>query len=195
MFGCPLAYHERVVDAIRAYGDQPICAVADITESLIRLRKSIAAHRKAPSDSAIRAKGLEADWYDLLFRARALQTSNNPYVLAASRAVELVLYLSWYPERETNLTYLATELKEALCGLPVRPCLFMDLTSCQMMLGAIASVEGSETRAWFVARMRNAVVTLRSRGWERPLEILEQGFAADEGMGARFRTLRRELDG
>ncbi len=107
--------------------------------------------------------------------------------------MELILHLSWFPQ-ETDLTPVAGELKDALCALPVRPCLFMDLSSCQLMLGAVAASEGSEVRAWFVARLRRAVVTLRSRGWKRPLEILERGFVSDDGLVARFRALWKEMD-
>jgi hypothetical protein len=82
-----------------------------------------------------------------------------------------------------------------MCALPVRPCLFMDLASCQLMLGAIAAREDSEVRAWFVARLRRAVTTLRSRGWERPLEILERGFVSNDGLVGRFRVLWKELAG
>lgn len=71
----------------------------------------------------------------------------------------------------------------------------MELASCQLMTGAVAASEGSEVRGWFVARLRRAVVTLRSRGWERPLEIVEKGLASGDGLVARFRVMWQELDG
>jgi len=194
VFNFPLAYHRKIIDAIRVYGSQPICNVANISDSLVKLRKSIDTHRKSSSGSDVRAKEIEKNWNSLLCQARALRFEDNPFVQATSRAIELILYLSWYPQREANLTLLASELKEALCRLPVRPCLFMDLTSCQLMLGAVAAGEGSRVRAWFVARLRRAVLALRSRGWVRPLEILEKGFVSNVGLVAHFRALWKELD-
>jgi hypothetical protein len=189
-----LAYHKKIIDAIRAYGSQPICTVANISDGLVQLRKSIDTHRKFSTDSDVLAKEIEENWKNLLCQARALRFEDNPFVQATSLAVELILYLSWFPQLEANLTLLASELKDALCRLPFRPCLFMDLTSCQLMLGAVAAGEGSQVRAWFVARLRRAVLALRSRGWVRPLEILEKGFVLDLGLVARFRALWKELD-
>lgn len=179
---------------MRTYDSQPFCKVADISDSLIQLRRSIDDHRKCSPGSDVEAQSIETDWNSLLCQARALQSENDPFVQATSRAIELILYLSWRHKPEANLTLLAGELKEALCRLPTRPCLFMDLTSCQLMLGAVAASEGSQVRAWFVARLRRSVLALRSRGWMRPLEILEKGFVSDMGLVARFRVLWKELD-
>ncbi|RDW57977.1 hypothetical protein BP6252_13388 [Coleophoma cylindrospora] len=194
VFNFPLVYHKKIIDAIRIHGNQPICDVADISDGLVQLRKSIDTHRNSSSASDVQAKEIEESWNGLLYQARALRYEDNPFVQATSRAIELILYLSWYPRLEASISLLASELKEELCRLPVRSCLFMDLTSCQMMLGAIAAGEGSQVRAWFVARLRRAVLTLRSRGWVRPLEILEAGFPSHVGLVARFRALWKELD-
>lgn len=193
VFDFPLVYHRKVIGAARAYGDQHLCEVADMTTDVIRFRQTIDAHRTAP-DLVTRVINLEEDCKNLLSLARTLQSNDNPYIQAVSYATELILYLSCYPSLEANLTLLANGLRDALCRLPVRPCLFLNLTSCQLMLGAVAAGEGSETRAWFVAMLRRAVSTLRSRGWERPLEILERGFAAGVGLVDRFRALWKELD-
>ncbi|KAI9825940.1 MAG: hypothetical protein M1819_000459 [Sarea resinae] len=194
VFNFPLAYHRKIIDKIRPYGSQPICIVANISDNLVQLRKSIDRHRKYSSGSDIQAKEIEKWWNSLLCQARALRFDDNPFVQATSRAIELILHLSWCPQPEANLTLLAGELREAWCQLPVRPCLFMTLTSCQLMLGAVAAGEGSQDRAWFMATLKGAVLALRSRGWVRPLEILETGFVSDVGLVARFRALWRELD-
>ncbi|OIW31260.1 hypothetical protein CONLIGDRAFT_713710 [Coniochaeta ligniaria NRRL 30616] len=194
VFGFPLAYHRKIIDAIRPYGGQPVCEVADICEGLIQLRKSVDVRHSPSSRSDPRAGQIENDWNSLLCRARALRSQDNPYLQAASRSMELILHLSPFPQ-QTNFTLIAGELKDAWGALPVRPCLFMDLASCQLMLGAVAAGGDSEIRAWFVARMRRAVVRLRSRGWGRPLEILERGFVSDDGLVERFRVLWKELAG
>ena len=164
VFNFPLAYHKKIIVAIRAYGSQPICNVANISESLVQLRKSIDTCRKSSLCSDFWAKEMEKNWNSLLCQARALRFEDNPFVQATSLAIELILYLSWCPQLEANLTLLASELKEALCRLPFRSCLFMDLTSCQLMLGAVAAGKGSQARARFAARLRRAVLALRSRG-------------------------------
>ena len=194
VFNFPLAYHRKIIDAIRAYGNQPICSIANLSDGLVQLRKLIDTHHKSSSDSNVQGNEIEKIWNSVLFQARALRFDDNPYVQATSRAIELILCLSWHPQLESNIVVLAGELKKALCRLPIRPCLFMDLTSCQLMLGAVAADEGSRDRAWFVAKLRRAVLVLRSRGWVRPLEILENGFVSDARLVARFRALWKELD-
>lgn len=168
--------------------------MANISDDLTQLQKSIDRHRNYPPGSDVEAKQIEEVWNSLLCQTRALRLEDNPFVQATSRAIELILYLSWFPHLEGNFTLLANELKEVLSGLPMRPCLFMDITSCQLMLGAVAARKGSQTRAWFVAKLRTAVLALRSRGWVQPLEILEKGFVAEGVLVSRFRALWKELD-
>ncbi|KAK3692007.1 hypothetical protein B0T22DRAFT_634 [Podospora appendiculata] len=199
LFNFPLVYQSKVIDVIRLYGDHPVLKVANIIDSLVRLQDSIAVHRSTSStgpDVTREAKEIKQKWNTLLCLTRALRLeSKNPFVQATSRAIELVLHLSWPSSgaSRTDLTPLASELKQALCQIPVRPCLFMDLTSCQLMLGAIAAAEGSEVKAWFVGRMTRAALALRSRGCVRPLDILDKGFVSDVPLVARFRGLWKEL--
>jgi hypothetical protein len=194
VFNFPLVYHKRIINAIRHYGNQPIRDVANISNSLIHLRKSIDVYCSTRTGSDLWAEEIEKDWNNLLCQARHLRLEDDQFIQATSLAIELILYLSWCPQQERNLTLLACELKEAWCRLPVRTCMFMDITSCQLMLGAIAAAESSQVRAWFVAKLRRAVQSLRSRGWVRPLEILEKGFESNVGLVVRFRALWKELD-
>jgi hypothetical protein len=130
----------------------------------------------------------------LLCQARAFRVNDDPYIQATTRAFEIVIHLSWRKQSEIDLTSLASELKEALCRLQHRPCSYMNLTSCQLMIGAIAAEKGSQTRAWFVALLRSAVLALRSRGWDDPLEILKKGFVYESGLMTSLRSLWIELD-
>lgn len=195
VFNFPLAYHKKIVDAIRAYGSMPICKVANLSDSLIQLRKSIDCYNGSSSGTGIGAEEIGKDWDTLLYEARELRLEDDPFVQATSWAIELILYLSWGVKSEANLTFLAGELKEALCRLSLRPCMFMDLTSCQLMLGAIAASEASNLRAWFVARLRMAILALRSRGWAHPLKVLEGAFFSYGWIESHFRALWEELDG
>lgn len=190
-----MAYHKKIIDAIHPYGDQLICSLANICESLIRFPKAADLHIKSLSHPDDWTTQIAPQQNSLLHQIQTLrlQHGDDPYLRASCLSMELILYLSC-PYPGMDLTSTAGELRDALSALPVRYCLFMDLVSCQLMLGAVAANEGSEVREWFVARIRRAVTTLRSRGWERPLEVLEKGFVSDNGLVARFRELWREVD-
>lgn len=205
MLGFPRLYHKKIIEALSAYDHpQPISDVATISDRLVRLRKSIDDHRKYQLGPAFVTGQIEEPLNRLLHQARALRVvddddnNNNPIMQATSRAIELTLYLSWRPQPRAaanDLTPIATELKEALCRFQIRPCSYMDLTSCPIMLGAIAADQGSQTRAWFVTRLKKAVLGMRSRGWDNPLEILKKGFTlSDSGLMTEFRALWKELD-
>jgi hypothetical protein len=186
-------YHNKVIDIIRTYGNQPFCTVADICDDVIELRRLISAHRQSSEVDAA-SKEIHETWSCLLYRARTLRLDTNPCVRAASSAIQLVLQLSWDPEQNTALGDTAEELKEAICLLPARSCLFMDVTSCQLMLGAVAAYRGSQTRAWFVAKLRRAVVALRARGYTRPQDILAQGIVAEPSLMDCFGSLWEEVN-
>ena len=89
---------------------------------------------------------------------------------------------------------IAVELKEAFCRLEIMTCSYMDLTSCQLMIGAVAARKGSHTREWFMEKLKSAVEALRSRGWDNPRQILEKGFVIDSSLIISFRALWKELD-
>lgn len=194
VFGSPLVYHRKVIDAIRAYDNQPICEVANISDSLVQLRKQIDTYRKYPSGSDCQQEDIKESWNSLLLQARALRSEHNLFILATSLAIELILFLLWFPQLQANTELLAGELKEAMCQFPFRPCVYMDLTSCQLILGAVAAADGSQVKAWFVARLRKAALALRSRGWVQPFESLEKSFVSDARLAARFRALWKDLD-
>jgi len=163
---------------------------------LIQFRKLVDIHRKFPQSNS-RVYKIQQDMDSLLGRARALRSEHDQYIQVTALAMELTLYLTWspLPKSNLNLTPAAAKLKKAFDNLPVRPCMFMDLASCPLMLGAVASDEGSEVRHWFVTRIRKAVQTFKSRGWQRPLEVLERAFTPDDGLASEFRALWREIDG
>ncbi|KAB5562774.1 hypothetical protein GE09DRAFT_1109664 [Coniochaeta sp. 2T2.1] len=195
VFDYPLGYHQKVIDAIRPYGHRPLADVSAISEDLIQFRKLVDIHRKFPH-SSYRVQQILQDRDSLLRRVRALRSEDDQYIQVTALAMELTLYLTWspLPDSTLNLTPVAGRLWEAMNNLPVRPCMFMDLASCPLMLGAVAADEGSEVRDWFVTRIRKAVETLKSRGWRRPLEVLERAFTPDDGLVSRFRALWREID-
>ena len=189
----PRVYHKKIIEAVSAYGYRPISDVATISESLVQLRRSIDDHRRHDLGPDFVTEEIEEPLNRLLRQARALRVDDNPIIQATSLAIELVLYLSWRPQLGISPTAVASELKEALCRFQIRPCSYADMTSCQMMLGAISAEEGSQTRAWFMKRLKNAVLGMQSRGWDDPLKILKKSFMSDSGLMTDFRALWEEL--
>lgn len=89
-----------------------------------------------------------------------------------------------------NLNRLADELKQSLEQLPMRPCAYMDLTSCQLIVGAVVADNGSGTRNWFMDKLTGAARAMQSRGWSDPFSILEKGLRSDIDLMEWFRPLR-----
>ncbi|KAK3291577.1 uncharacterized protein B0H64DRAFT_330349 [Chaetomium fimeti] len=193
VFGFPLCCDKRLLDAVQPYGIPAITKVADMTQHLLHLRDLITAyhHERSPFKNEIDQK-----WAHLLHEARELRRSvpENPYVVATSLSAEILLWLCWENQLTPGgLTQLAGELRQAICRFPFRPCSFTEMVSCPMMLGAIAARPGSETRAWFVGRLRRSVAAAKSRAWARPLDMVEKKVCTGMVGGGRFEELWREL--
>ncbi|KAH9904170.1 hypothetical protein F4778DRAFT_734282 [Xylariomycetidae sp. FL2044] len=190
----PRTYHPKVVEEVVKYGRRSFCDVADICNNLLELREQM----KTCDDECSGVVATNQDFgpftYRILGQAWALRSSYaSPSIHITSLTVELVLHLIWPRQPETDVTPLAKQLQEALMSLPVRPCSYMDLTSRQLMIGAIVARPGSETRMWFVEKIRKAVVQLKSRGWEDPLEIIRKGSADIPRLSPYIKNLLDEL--
>lgn len=202
ILGFPRMYHRKIIDALGDHGGPVLSKVASISNRVIQLRKSIDVYRRhqllIPS-TVIAEKEIEEMVAALCREARALCVGEeNPSVQATSISIELVLRLSWPPlppsQSDVDFAPLVSGLKKALCQLEIRPCAYMELTSYQFMLGAIAAGKGSPTRAWYVARLRRVVQAMRMRGWAEPLRILEGGgFLSDPILMELFNTLWIEI--
>lgn len=192
--GFPRFYHKKLIKALKGYDSLSLTIIADICDSLVQLRESMAPCNGDKMDPGFVAQDIEEPLKKLLYDVRSLQVDDNPCIQATSLAIELILCLSWRLQDGYNLTPIATKLKEALGRLPIRPCMYMDLTSWQLIMGAIASDAGSQTRTWFVSKLQDAVSTLRSRGWLAPLEILKGVLVLDSRLMMYFEALLKELD-
>ncbi|KAI1321867.1 hypothetical protein F5Y16DRAFT_388339 [Xylariaceae sp. FL0255] len=197
VFGFPRFYHKNIIKVLRTTNDaqyQPLIRIAALCEDLVGLRVSISEARKSSWDSDSLFRLIVEPIGALLVAARALREDKNESVRAASIAIELVIYLSWSPAAAwMNLTAITEELKEAMRRVLGRPCAYMDLTSCQLILGAVAAEEGSSTRTWFTDKLQSASRSLSSRGWDGALNILEGGFPAEDELAAEFRTIWRQI--
>jgi hypothetical protein len=175
------------------YHDEKMANLAAICNSIVQLQKAIDSYHRHGLDAASIAQEIEEPLARLHHEARALRVSDKPHVDAAARAIELVLYLLWPSQSGAHLTLLASELKEVMCRFPIKGCSYMDLTSFQLMIGAIAADKGSLTRTWFVKRLSRAVQWMRLRGWHEPLSLLQKRFVCDAGLIKGFEDLWREL--
>jgi hypothetical protein len=193
IFNFPRLYHERLINALVDCNHKGISKLKTICGSFIQLQKSIDAHRQHQLASNFVAREIEEPLANLHYEVRALRTTNDPYLDVAARSIELVLYLTWPSQSGAHLTFLAGELKEAICGFPIKGCSYMNLTSFPLMIGAIAAERESLTRAWFVDRMAREVRAMQMRGWNEPLSLLQDRYMTSGGFMGRFQAPWLEL--
>ncbi|BCS26786.1 uncharacterized protein APUU_51497A [Aspergillus puulaauensis] len=194
IFGFPRAWHPKLIHALREYHDGKITKLSSICDNVMQLRWVINCHHQSPLDPISIAEVIEEPLAELHHQARALRSPDNVHIDAAARAVELVLHLLWPTKSPAHLTLLASELKGRRSHFPIRHCPYMDLTSYQLMVGAVAAEKGSDARAWFVDRVTRSVRWMQNRGWNEPLSLLEKrALDGDMGLMPQFRALWREL--
>jgi hypothetical protein len=159
------------------------------------LRKVIDSLQVSSLNSISVALEIEEPLARLHYEARNLRATDNPHIDAAARSIELVLYLLWPTQSAAHLTLLAGELKEVICRFPIRGCIYMDLTSFQLLIGAIAADTASPVRAWFVDRISKAVKWMQRHGWHDPLSVAETviGAELDDGLVGQIKALWREI--
>ena len=172
-----------------------LMGMVDLCESLAHWMDAIDASREAPQTSGFMMKEVVQPMYEMLSQARSLRTDENLILRASCICIELIIYLSWNcAPSAINLTAIASELKEVISSTQFRPCCYSDLTCCQLMLGAVATKEGSPTRAWFTSRLSSAWRVVKSRGCNDPMGILNRNMVFKAGLGPRFKSLWVELD-
>lgn len=115
---------------------------------------------------------------------RLRRSKKNKYIHSTVLSLELILCLSWPLAAESAYIHmLADELKQTTSQFPKTPCPYMDLTSCQFIIGAVSAACESSTRIWFVDKLTSAAIAMQERGWsEEPFEILGRMLGADESL-------------
>ncbi|KAL3470330.1 hypothetical protein BJX99DRAFT_264322 [Aspergillus californicus] len=174
IFDFPRVWHPSIVDALGKYHDKKILRLAEICDRVIKLRNIIDNLDGCCLDAAVIAREVEEPLANLHYEARALRSSDNLHIDATARSIELILYLLWPSQSGAHLTLLAGELRDAISRFPIKGCPYMDLSSFQLMVGAIAADKGSPARAWFVDKLSRAVRWMQTRGWREPLNILQK---------------------
>ncbi|KAL4735127.1 hypothetical protein BDV11DRAFT_208768 [Aspergillus similis] len=176
IFGFPRVWHQSVVQILGEHHDRRILKLAEISDSVIRLRKVIESLQASSLNSMVVAQEIEEPLARLHYEARNLRATDNLHIDAAARTIELILYLLWPTQSAAHLTLLASELKE-------------------LVIGAIAADKASPIRAWFVDRVSKAVQWMQRRGWHDPLTVVETAIGAelDDGLVGKFKALWREI--
>lgn len=131
------------------------------------------------------AEDIDAPLTRLREKSQKLRRSKkNKYVYATALTLELILCLLWPPALQSNsLHNLAEELQQTTSQFPKMPCPYMDLTSCQFIIGAVSAETGSSTRMWFVDKLTSAARAMQDRGWsDEPFEILGRMLGADDSL-------------
>ncbi|KAL4757818.1 uncharacterized protein BDW70DRAFT_153045 [Aspergillus foveolatus] len=178
IIGFPRVWYQSIVQILGEQRDRRIMKLAEISDSVIRLRKVIESLQVSSLNPMSVAQEIEEPLARLHYEARNLRATDNLHIDAAARSIELVLYLLWPTQSAAHLTLLAGELKE-------------------LVIGAIAADKASPVRAWFVDRISKAVRWMQRRGWHDPLSVVETviGNELDDGLVGQFKALWREIYG
>jgi hypothetical protein len=175
-------------------GNETLCTVADIASNIMRFRDTTRDYRNAIVGHDYLTESVEETLRELHSKIQGLRDHPDPEVRATSRAMTLLLHLSWPLEEMVNLSRVARELRDILSRRALQPCLHADLTSGQFMVGAIAAEGDPEVRNWFLGRWKQAVSSMRIRGWPNPVEMIERGLSCDPGLLRRFKLLWKDVD-
>ncbi|OBR03188.1 hypothetical protein CH63R_12315 [Colletotrichum higginsianum IMI 349063] len=178
-----------IVDALGTRNSQVLTHIADVIDKLVALRKTMKAYHEDPTGSESLLGEISKGVQELYIESKALQSNSCPEVKAAALSVQILLHFSWPSSSPENLTLLASNLRAALDTRKIIQCSYMDMTSCQLMLGAMSADYGSETKAWFAGRLKAAVIALRSRGLVRPFMVTDDGLVLDQALMEPFRNI------
>jgi hypothetical protein len=215
VLGFPRFYHEKLADAMDGLDGDTLHEMIGVCTSLRALRQRV----EHPSAEDAHGDGDDSNDNDdtpeeaeeqaarifLQLRAIRARYADNPAVRVASGGLEILLRLLSSspspllpppaPPASTRLARLADELRFDVEAQPVQPCVYMDMTSCTIMLGAIAAAPGSATRAWFVDKLRRVYTAMRDRGWDNPLRIVEGLLSQpDSGLIGHIKSLWAEVE-
>ncbi|KAI1172786.1 hypothetical protein F4777DRAFT_581549 [Nemania sp. FL0916] len=199
VFGFPRFYHKKFINATRTSPEvrwSSLIRLADLCENLVRWMQGIEASRDHPQTSSFLMEHVMRPMHDILSEARDIRADGKPAVIASCIAIELIVCLSWtpLPGASINLTAVANELKDAIYASSFRPCYYFDLTSYQLMIGAVAADEGSLTRTWFTNKMGNAWRSVKSRGYNDIMGLMQRNLVSTTSLKTQLKSLWRELD-
>lgn len=173
IFCFPRVYNDKIIESLLEFTNPRLSKVRTITERVIHLRKLIESHHQHHFNASFIAREIEEPLADLHHKLRALRVIDDSYTRATSISIELALYILWPSQSAAHLTLLAEELKTAISKFPIKGCSFMNLTSFQLVIGAISAETGSSTRKWYIQCLASEVKAMQLRGWRDPLNLLQ----------------------
>lgn len=185
----PRVFPANVGEQLHYHGNSELSRVVVIGNRLAQLRHMLENYDERADHQDIPINEIKSTVRELHIAAQFLGSSSSPYVRVTSLAIELYLDFSWPEQPSADLSSLSRRLKDALRQLPIKPCPYMDLTSTSFVLGLVAAEHDSETRLWFLSRLRAVVADMESRGWTRPLQHLERAIESDQRLAARFKAI------
>ncbi|KAL2212450.1 hypothetical protein CC79DRAFT_412592 [Sarocladium strictum] len=190
IFGFPRVYDAAIVEQLgRCSNDRDLLAVSQLADRIVAFgaefdRGEYAAH---PSQTPLE---MQQEWMEMAFQCRCLHMRPSVYVKMVATAMELVLHLTVYdPGDGPSMGPLAERLYEAYRLLPGTICVRMELTSCPVMIGTIASKPGSDARRWFIDKLETGVKAQKARGWEDPTRPMFAALASDKELSHRFERI------
>lgn len=186
-------YHRKIIDALDPDENQTLIRMANMIDKVVAVRDIISTCPEDELGPELLLDEVSRRVREVHDEAEAFRVSDDDEVIAASLSIQLLLYLLWPCSSPADLTPIAGRLETALGSRRISQCSYMDMTSCQLLLGAKAASRGSETKAWFANKLTGAVIATRSRGWVRPVVFLEEGLAVDETLMKPLSTLAGRL--
>jgi hypothetical protein len=118
------------------------------------------------------------------------------YTDALAMAIRIFLYLSGNRLASilpTNLTALASDLKDILSEPDCRLCSSFEFTIWQLFVGSVATTMDSETGIWFRTTLWRLARAYVLREWSRVLAILGRAFMPPSQLLGSFRSVWVEV--
>ncbi|OAQ71009.1 fungal specific transcription factor domain-containing protein [Pochonia chlamydosporia 170] len=123
----------------------------------------------------------------------SLPKLDSSYLQALEYALRLYLALLWPPASDVDTEYWLLGLKDSL-GVPkVRLCAAVHLTAWQLFVGAASAGGDLEMKAWFMARLKRTLASMRVDSWERLLVVFSKTFMPDMRLLAEFEGVWNEV--
>ncbi|KAF7559276.1 hypothetical protein G7046_g4879 [Stylonectria norvegica] len=187
------APHKKIVSALRDKRSAILDDISKITEGVSKLRHAIDLSNTYAMGTEFLDLEIEIPVARLRDELQAMRTNVAPSVRALALALNIFLHLSWPSSSEPDLGMLATELMTALERREARLCSSITLTIWQYFTGGVAAIDG-HTKAWFLARLREAFLISGLSRWQEVLMILEKAFMPHARLLMQFRLLWEELN-
>jgi hypothetical protein len=168
--------------------------LANISQQIAKVRHSLDLFYKYPTDSAFVAQEIDEPVASILHTIEILpKTKEVSYLYPLSCALRIFLYLVYPPFANALSSDIANELRDALGEPKIRLCSALNLTVWQFFVGAAAADLHSETRAWYLHRLKRMFVPMHLFDWQAVIAVLEKSFMPPLTLLEEFRHIWEEI--